>query len=137
MERLTPRDREILFRRSGEDISSVRDSVAQILAEVKNRGDEALREFTLRFDKVDLKDLPLEVTAEEYRAAEESLDPALKEALDYCIENTKKLHEQQKPEAMSFTELRPGLFAGERPAPSGPWDSTCPGAGEVFPPCSI
>ena len=114
---LTAERKEEIFKRSGEDISSVKDSVKTILDEVKERGDAALRDFTLRFDKVDLGALPLEVTEEEYEQAQASLDPELKKALDYCIENTQKLHHQQKPEATSFTELRPGLFAGERPAP--------------------
>ena len=114
---LAPRDRKTLFCRSGGNIFSVRDSVAQIIEEVKARGDRALREFTLKFDQADLGDLPLEVSDGEYRFAEESLDPNLKAALNYCIENTRRFHERQKPESMSFTELRPGLFAGERPAP--------------------
>ena len=63
---LAPRDRKALFCRSGGNIFSVRDSVAQIIEEVKVRGDRALREFTLKFDQVDLGDLSLEVTDGEY-----------------------------------------------------------------------
>ena len=114
---LSPQERETLFLRSGGDISAVRDSVMKIIEGVRSRGDAALRDFTLEFDKVDLGDLPLEVNEGEYRFAEKNLDPALKGALDYCIQNTRKFHGQQKPETMGFTEIRPGLFAGERPAP--------------------
>lgn len=114
---LTEPQREILFRRSGEDVSQVRPAVARIIEEVENRGDAALRDFTREFDRVDLGDLPLEVTGEEFRIAEESLDPAMKEALDYCIENTRRFHARQVPEAMSLGEIRPGLYAGERAVP--------------------
>jgi len=114
---MTDRQKEILFRRSGEDISRVEESVKAILQGVREGGDAALREYTRTFDRVDLGDLPLEVAPEEYETAEAGLSGELKQSLDFCIENTLKVHRQQKPEAMSFSEIRPGVFAGERPSP--------------------
>ncbi|MDR1894298.1 MAG: histidinol dehydrogenase [Spirochaetales bacterium] len=109
--------RERIFRRSGEDISRVEETVKEIIRGVKDRGDQALREYTLKFDGVDLSGLPLEVTTEEYEKAPAQVSPEVRQALDYCIANTRTIHQRQVSPAMSFTEIRPGVFAGERPLP--------------------
>lgn len=114
---LTPEKRRFLFRRSGLDISQVEEAVQAIIDGVKNRGDAALREYTLAFDKVDLSRLPLELTPAEFDQAEQKIPQELKDALDFCIENTKMIHSQQKPEGMNLREIRPGVFAGERATP--------------------
>jgi histidinol dehydrogenase len=54
-------------------------AVREIFAAVRNEGDAALRDFTRRFDAVDL--VSFEVTAAEFAVAEASLEPALREAL--------------------------------------------------------
>ncbi|MBI9102974.1 MAG: histidinol dehydrogenase [Spirochaetales bacterium] len=115
--KMTKEAKEKLFSRSGLDISAVKPAVEEILNTVKTRGDEALREYAHKFDKADLSHISLLVSEDEYEKAEASLSGELKAALDYCIENVKTICEQQKPDAMSFTEIRPGIFAGERPSP--------------------
>ncbi len=114
---LTEDEKQTIFSRSGLDITAVRGSVEKIIAQVRERGDQALREYALEFDKADLKELPLLVPQKEFDLAEKQLSPELKEALDYCITNVEKICNQQKPEAMSFSEIRSGVFAGERPSP--------------------
>ena len=56
-----------LFDRPPQAEEDVDAAVAAILADVRTRGDEALREYTRRFDGADLE--RFEVTAEELRAA--------------------------------------------------------------------
>jgi histidinol dehydrogenase len=84
---------------------------------VRNRGDAALREYTKKFDGADLEGLPLAAGAEDFEAAERSLSPEVKEALEYAITNVIKFHEHQKPGPMTLEEIRPGIFAGEKAAP--------------------
>jgi histidinol dehydrogenase len=59
--------------------AEVRAAVAKVIAEVRGRGDAALRELTLRFDRVTVD--ALEVPASAVDAAEAGLDPALKQAI--------------------------------------------------------
>lgn len=113
----SPEVKNRILRRSEEDISSVMETVSEIIREVRSRGDEALRDFTLRFDKADLRGKPLLVSQEEFDRAEKGLDPAVREALDYAIHNVRKYHKLQVRDEMPFTEVRPGLLAGERITP--------------------
>lgn len=103
-----------LLRRSEEDISQVMPAVQKILERVQHGGDGALRECTKEFDKVDLGDLPLRVQPQEIQAAYGLLSAEVLGALKYSIDNVKKYHKSQIPEAMSMVEVRPGLLAGER-----------------------
>ena len=106
-----------IFRRSEEDISSVQAEVQAILEDVRSRGDEAVVSYTNRFDGTSLKAGELRVTEAEFASAEAVLSPEVKEALHFAIENVEKVHRTQKPEGMTWVEVRPGLLAGERPLP--------------------
>lgn len=110
-------DKVKIFRRSEEDISAVQDKVQAILDAVRDRGDEAIVEFTNQFDGCHLSVDQLRVTEAEFAAAEAKLTPEVKQALEFSIINVEKVHRAQKPEAMSWVEVRPGLMAGERPLP--------------------
>ena len=48
-----------ILKRPSFDSSSVEDTAKNILLEVKHDGDEAVRKFTLQFDKVELNDLQI------------------------------------------------------------------------------
>ena len=114
---LSDKDRSLLFSRSELNISEVSGSVQTIIDDVAKRGDQALRELTLKFDGADLSGMPLAATESEYADAEKKLDEPLKEAISWSIENVKKFHEEQKPGEMNFSEIRPGIFAGEKASP--------------------
>jgi histidinol dehydrogenase len=82
-------------------------TVAQILQEVRHRGDAAVQEYTLRFDKVAVDQL--EVSATELAEAEASLDTALKTAIQTAKANIETFHaaQQSHPEVI---ETMPGVF---------------------------
>ncbi|HAK46897.1 MAG TPA: histidinol dehydrogenase, partial [Spirochaeta sp.] len=106
-----------IFARSELNISEATDSVSSIIESVKNGGDRALRELTLKFDKADVSSFPLLVQKEEYFEAEKLISSDVKAAIKYSIDNVQKFHIEQKPQQMSFNEISPGIFAGEKPAP--------------------
>jgi histidinol dehydrogenase len=54
---------------------------------------------------------------EEFEAAERALEPEVKDAIAYAVDNIRRFHERQKPEPMWLMEIRPGAFAGERWSP--------------------
>ena len=114
---LSPEERDRFFRRSEIDIDGVTDSVRTVVETVRERGDAGLRELTRKFDGVDLANMPLRVTTEEFDEAEAALDVRVRRALEYAIENVRRFHRPQKPEGMVMQEVRPGILAGERATP--------------------
>jgi len=110
-------DRNKLFSRSEIDIESVKDTVQEIIDNIRTRGDEALELYLHQFDGVDLAGRSLRVAPEEFDRAEESLSLEVKEALRWSIDNVRRFHETQVPHEMSMMEVRPGLWAGERATP--------------------
>jgi histidinol dehydrogenase len=114
---LSEDERNGILARSEQDIESVRGSVAEIVRGVRSGGDQALREYTRRFDKVDLSELPLAVTRDETDAAESALSAEVRSALEFAIDNVRRVHEEQLDRGLHTTEVRPGVYAGERATP--------------------
>ncbi len=54
---LTASDIEQLIARNTDATHAIQDAVSQIIEDVRHRGDQSLRELTLKFDKVDLETL--------------------------------------------------------------------------------
>lgn len=106
-----------LLSRAETEVTDALESVKSILQNVREKGDIALREYTLKFDGVDLGNLPLRVQGEEYAHARRVLPLEVQEALDLVIENVTNFHRKQVPPELSFTEVLPGVYAGERASP--------------------
>ncbi|HSW24920.1 MAG TPA: histidinol dehydrogenase [Burkholderiaceae bacterium] len=81
-------------READADVS--RD-VAAIIADVRQRGDTALDDYTRRFDRHDLGTSGWQVTPEERRAALEDLDPELRNALTLAADRIRTYHAAQRP----------------------------------------
>ncbi len=103
-----------LSERPGCDTSSVRPLVATVLADVKARGDSALREYTERFDKV-RADTFLCPPASVVKAANE-VPESLMNAIDRAISNISAFHGSQIRED-DAVETVPGIrcFREKRP----------------------
>ncbi len=114
---LSAQDRLRYLTRSEADISDVTHSVSELVDAVRRDGDSAIRDATLRFDKIDLTGTPLAVEPAELDAAEASLDGKVRSALDYAIENVRRFHENQVEQGLQLREIRPGILAGERSRP--------------------
>ena len=109
-------DREQIFARSELNIHAVSESVNTIIEAVRNEGDIALLKYNNQFDNTPL-DMTLRVSEEEFEEAESLVSDEVKQALAYSIENVKRFHIVQKPEAMNMVEVRPGVLAGEKASP--------------------
>lgn len=114
---LSDERRRTLLARSETDITEVLPVVSKVMDDVRSRGDAALRDYALRFDKADLSGMPLEVTAAEFDRAEAGLNEAVKQALEYAIENIRRYHAVQVSSTMPMQEIRGGIWAGERSRP--------------------
>lgn len=107
-----------LLKRSESDLSGFIEKVEPIIEAVRTEGDAALVRFGRELDKAE------GLTAENLRASEAEFDAAFDlvesdviEAIQFGIDNIRKFHEEQKPEAMWMKEMRPGAFAGDRFTP--------------------
>ena len=80
-----------------------RDIVSEILTEVRKRGDEALLEYTRKFDARDFQESQLRVTDEEYDAAYALVDSSFRETLSLTIERLQFFHEQELEKSWTMT----------------------------------
>jgi histidinol dehydrogenase len=78
--------------------------VAAIIADVVARGDAALADYSLRFDKLDLAKTPMRVAREEIAAADALCDPKTLAALDLAHARIRAFHERQRPSDLRFTD---------------------------------
>jgi histidinol dehydrogenase len=95
-----------LLQRPAIDQQDLSATVAEVLQSVKNRGDAALREYTARFDGVQLD--RFEVTAEEMAFAAASLPEELKSAIGLAAKNIETFHASQR-EPVRQIETMPGV----------------------------
>ena len=99
-----------------EDLRALQESVAAILAEVKKRGDAALRDYEKKFDNFTPE--TFRVSREQLAKAGEQLPPLVKEELDFAIEQVGAFAEAQKACLTSFEkQMYPGMRMGHRVVP--------------------
>ena len=115
--RLDAAQRQRLLRRAEVQIDELIEYVSPIVAAVRERGDEALLEFTAKFDRVQLDPARLRVSRAEIEQAHATLDPRTRAALAYAIANVRTFHQRQMPHEQWFTEVAPGVMAGEQVTP--------------------
>jgi histidinol dehydrogenase len=77
---------------------SVREAVAEIVAEVRAHGDTALLAYTRRFDTAGADPLPLRVANDELDAALDSLNPSVRHGIERAIENVEAVGAGWGPE---------------------------------------
>src|SRR5579864_503139 len=106
-----------LLRRAEIQIDELIEYVRPILQGVRERGDEALIEFTARFDRVQLTADRLRVGREEIERAYQLLDTSVREAIEHAVRHVRTFHERQMPHEQWFTQVAPGVMAGEKITP--------------------
>ena len=96
------------------DVSTLNETVAAVLADVRQRGDEAVKGYELKFDHVDLASL--QVSAEELKEAESLVSQELKEAITLAHHNIKAFHEAQRFRSKKV-ETQPGVTCWQKSVP--------------------
>lgn len=102
----------LLLMKREQDVD-VNAAVADIIAEVRSKGDVALCALTAKFDRVDISPQNLRVTEDEIAAAEENCDAETLAALDMAAQRISAFHARQKPENDSYTD-EAGVTLGHR-----------------------
>jgi len=96
------------------DVSQLNETVASVLADVRQRGDEAVKGYELKFDHVDLP--TLEVTKNEIDEAEQLVSKDLKDAIQLAHNNIKTFHESQRFRSKKVETL-PGVTCWQKSVP--------------------
>ena len=122
---------EALFRRERVQTDpEITAAVARILDDVRKRGDAALREYTKRFDGVDVDEF--QVAPEALEAAYKSLDAGFRETLRRAAENIEQFHARQVRRDYVLAD-RPGILLGLRHIPMERVGICVPKSPEAFP----
>ena len=94
--------------------SGVEQAVAEIIAEVRRRGDDALRAYSEKFDRVQLD--TFEVSEAEKAAARAAVSPELLAVMERAAENIRAYHEKQLRSSYMLTG-EDGIVLGQRVIP--------------------
>lgn len=123
---------ENLLKRSPNNYGKFESAVADILAQVKEKGDEALFTFTREFDKVDITPETIRVTEEEIQEAYQAVDASLLEVIKKALVNIRSYHEKQRQNSW-FTSTENGTMLGQKVTPLNRVGVYVPGGKAVYP----
>ena len=110
--------------------SDVIQRVKAILQDVKQDKDHAVRDFTKRFDQVDL--VQFKVSKEDIEAAYNRIDPLVIEDMKLAYENIRRYHEKQLPSDYYY-DVIPGGQVGQRIVPIDSVGLYVPGGTAAYP----
>ena len=96
-------------------VGQVEDTVREIVENVRQNGDAAIRELAKKFDHVDLDSIA--VSRDEIEAAYEQVSPELVEELENSAYNIQRFHEMQMPPGLWLREVEPGITLGVKSTP--------------------
>lgn len=128
---LSELDRSLLERGLEFDPAK-EDGVREIVTDVKARGDEALIEYTARFDRVKLTEQGLRVTPGELAEAREAVTAEFVEAIRFAAQRIRRYHEKQLPQDWSYAD-ETGALLGRRYVPMGRVGVYVPGGRAPYP----
>ncbi len=115
-----------------EQTADVNDTVAAIIARVRDEGDAALAEFTLSFDQLDLGTAGLDVTAAEIAAARAKVDRKTLDALKLAHDRILDHHQRQLPKDDLYRDQQ-GVELGTRWTPVASVGLYVPGGTASYP----
>ena len=134
--KLTEKERnnilETLLKRSPNQYSEYEDTVNEIIENVKKGKDQALFDYTERFDKVRITTDSFKVTKEEIEEAYKEVDPHLVEIIRKALKNIKEYHEKQV--RYSWFDSKPdGTLLGQKITALSRVGVYVPGGKAVYP----
>ena len=113
--------------------SGVQEAVTNIVNDVRSRGDEALIEYTNKFDRTSASTMAdLELTQEQLQAALDGLDEKQRTALITAADRVRDYHEKQKQDSWQYTEAD-GTVLGQKVTPMDRVGIYVPGGKAAYP----
>jgi len=114
---ISERERELVLKRPAVRAgATIAETVRGILADVKERGDAALRDFSAKFDRVEVKEW--QVPEADIEAAWERATPEFREALQKAADNIRRFHKAEILAPVSV-ETMPGITCTQVTRPIG------------------
>lgn len=123
---------ESLLKRSPSSYGEYEQTVNDIITQIRQRGDEALFEFTLKFDKCTINENNIKVTPEEIKEAYELVDPALVEVMKKSAANITDFHEKQMHNSW-IVPKEDGTILGQKITPIAISGVYVPGGKAAYP----
>ena len=124
---------EYILAWEGVSDDKVTDIVKEILAEVKSRGDEAVLEYSRRFDRVTAETMSdLEISLDRAKAALENIPSEQRQALEAAAQRVRQYHDHQKQSSWSYTE-EDGTLLGQQVTPLDRAGLYVPGGKAAYP----
>ena len=126
---------DALLAFEAETDDAIEGAVAKIIADVRARGDEAVLEYTNRFDRMNAAGMAdFDIGQAELEAALASLPAAQRAALQTAAERIRAFHERQKQELQGFTYTEAdGTILGQRITPLDRVGIYVPGGKAAYP----
>lgn len=122
-----------LLARGSEVDQQVETTVSRIIDDVRTRGDEALVEYTRRFDRFEISDpAGLELPPERLNRALAGLDPELRNAIDVSATRIRTYHQHQKQQGWHYEE-EDGTLLGQQVTPIERVGLYVPGGKAAYP----
>lgn len=110
--------------------ANITATVAQVIADIRQRGDDALTELTEKFDRV--RPESIRVEQDEIDAASERLSATMKQALQQAYDNIRCFHKAQKPKTLRV-ETQPGVVCEQVTRPINSVGLYIPGGSAPLP----
>ncbi len=130
MNELNAEDLKVLLARE-IGIQDVLQRVNEIVMDVAENGDDALRRYTEQFDGVRLDSF--NVSEEEIDEAYDSVDDELLSALELAAQNIYAFHDEERTKDLWFYQVAPGVIAGQKVVPLESVGAYVPGGRASYP----
>ena len=123
---------EKLLKRSPNSYGQFEQTVNDIITQVRERGDEALFEYTKKFDKCDINQQTIKVTDREIAEAYEKVEPELVKVMKKSAENITRFHQKQLHNSWMVPEEN-GTLLGQKITPIAISGVYVPGGKAAYP----
>ena len=123
---------ENLLKRSPNSYGEFESRVNDIIQNVREKRDEAIFEYTLKFDGATINQYNIRVTEEEIKEAYEQVDPKLLDVIRKALVNIRDYHAKQKQYSW-FDSDESGIILGQKVTPLKTVGVYVPGGKAVYP----
>ena len=121
-----------ILQRSPSTFGTQEATVRSIIEDIKARGDEAVFEYTKKFDRAEITGSNFQVTEEEIRAAYKEVPPELLDVVRKALVNIRSFHEKQKQNSW-ITTTEKGTILGQKITPMQRVGVYVPGGKAAYP----
>lgn len=123
---------EDLLKRSPNQYTQYEETVDRIIADIRERRDEALFEYTRKFDQAQIDASNIRVTEEEFEEAYQKIDPEVLRVIRAAIQNIESYHMLQKRNSW-FDAKEGGILLGQKVTPLSSVGVYVPGGKAAYP----